>query len=279
MRKIIDSNQLQSESLRAYLAASKSNFAVLADYAAMEAYKGSTLKSIYKSMEIVSNYPDQVIILKGTQIICGINGRSSGLQRRMIDEKQTRKFPEYVRGLQLAKNGNLKIQNHLLLLGTDANNHLQKMLVDAESMGRAIQDVAQLYSKGERKLLRTKNPYSTEMVDKIVLSVIKIAGQLFHKHPNVSHIPTYGELANTFIFRASLCLYILAMDWVAVGGVTDAKPEKLRNDMVDVCFAAYATFFDGLMSADEKALRVHSEARLFLSALFDCYLPRGLNNN
>ncbi len=67
MRLIIDSNQLQSEALRAYLAKSKSNFAVLTDYASMEAYKGDTLVSIYKSMATLCDFPTQVIVLKGTR--------------------------------------------------------------------------------------------------------------------------------------------------------------------------------------------------------------------
>jgi hypothetical protein len=43
VRKIVDSNVLQSPVLRAYLSKSANNFAVLTDYAAMEAYKGDTL--------------------------------------------------------------------------------------------------------------------------------------------------------------------------------------------------------------------------------------------
>jgi hypothetical protein len=45
MRKIVDSNFMQREELRSYLATSTENYAVLTDYAAMEAYKGDTLAS------------------------------------------------------------------------------------------------------------------------------------------------------------------------------------------------------------------------------------------
>jgi len=50
-RKVVDTNCLQSEALRAYLSASAHNYVILTNYAAMEAYKGDTLKSIYRSME------------------------------------------------------------------------------------------------------------------------------------------------------------------------------------------------------------------------------------
>ena len=88
MRKVVDSNQLQSDALRSYLSQSKQNFAVLTDYAAMEAYKGDTLVSIYKSMEILTAFPDQVIVLKNTLVTCGLSGRGSGLQRRLIDRSR-----------------------------------------------------------------------------------------------------------------------------------------------------------------------------------------------
>jgi len=69
MRKVIDSNFMQKEKLRSYLAASTENYAVLTDYAATEAYKGDTLASIFHSMEIVADYPKQAIVLKAKSIV------------------------------------------------------------------------------------------------------------------------------------------------------------------------------------------------------------------
>ena len=38
-----------------------------------------------------------------------------------------------------------------------------------------------------------------------------------------------------------------------MGGPKSVKAEKIVNDLVDVNFAAFATYFDGLLSMDEKA--------------------------
>ncbi|RDJ01383.1 hypothetical protein B5K06_33615 [Rhizobium grahamii] len=65
-RKVVDSNAMQSEALRSFLSSSTNNCAVLNDYAAMEAYKGDTLISIFRSMEIVCEFPRQIIVLKTT---------------------------------------------------------------------------------------------------------------------------------------------------------------------------------------------------------------------
>jgi len=277
MRKIIDSNQLQSENLRTYLAKSKSNFAVLTDYAAMEAYKGDTLVSAFKSMEVLCEFPGQVIVLRSTRVACGLSGRLAGLQRRLIDHSQTREFPIYVRSLLAAKRGDTRYVKPLLTHGAEASAHMETMLRDAETTGETIEEIAKLHSKEERAAFRNGDGFPVGMVNKVVKNVMQIAAQLFQNHPNASRWPPYEQLPNTFIFRSSLCMYLLALDWGARGGVRHASPAKLRNDTIDMNFAAYATYFDGLLTADAKTERLHQEARIWLSALFDCALPGGLS--
>jgi hypothetical protein len=74
-RLVVDSNLLQSSSLRTFLSKSKSNFAVLTDYVAMEAHKGDTLANIYRRMEIVGDSPTQTTVLESTRLVCGLRGR------------------------------------------------------------------------------------------------------------------------------------------------------------------------------------------------------------
>src|ERR1041385_1784289 len=99
MRKIVDSNYMQSPKLRAYLAESRKNIAVVTDYAAMEAFKGNTLVSIFRSMEVLSEFPQQVLVLKSTGSINTLKGRRCGMTRRMIDKDQTKGFTEWLVGL------------------------------------------------------------------------------------------------------------------------------------------------------------------------------------
>ncbi len=39
------------------------------------------------------------------------------------------------------------------------------------------------------------------------------------------------------------------------------SPKKIRNDMVDMNYAAY---FDGLLSKDKKAMNIYTEAKFLL---------------
>jgi hypothetical protein len=276
MLKVVDSNQLQSECLRSYLAGSNANFAVLTDYAAMEAYKGDTLVSIYKSMEIVAEFPTQVIVLKNTRIACSLSGKCSNLQRRLIDERQTQEFKIYARSLRETTRGNPSLQRQILEYGKEATEHLERMLDDARTTGAVFDEIAKAYTKEERGLIRDGKIYTPALADKIVKNVLYIAGELFRNHPDVQRLPTYEELPDTFIFRAALCTYLLALERGALGGANSTSPAKLRNDMVDMNFAAYGTFFDGLLSADARVLRIHEQACLFLAGLFGCRVNVGL---
>jgi hypothetical protein len=269
MRKVIDSNMMQSEVLRAYLSHSRANYAVLTDYVAMEAYKGDTLHSIYRSMEILATRPKQVIVLKGTQAICGMRGRRAGLQRRMIDESQTRGFEEYCRDLQAAKNGNRGLEESMLALGREATSHMDRILVGAREMPEVFDDVAKSYSQEDLRLLRSGRPLTHEALSRTVRNIRVVVATIFRDHPKVNKLPPANELGNTFIFRFSLCAYVWALRWISVGGAAQTKPGKLRNDMVDINLVVYGTFFDGLLTADEKASELHQDVLRWLSALRD----------
>lgn len=273
MQLVIDSNQLQSPALRDFLRRSANNRAVLPDFAAMEAYKGDTLSSVFKSMAIVSEFPTQVVVLKGSAKICGLSGRRRGLQRRLIDDSQTRGFPEYARALRLAGAGNASLQRQILAHGESASGHFDKMLHDAQEMREVFDVLGRTYTKEERSILRGRCPYTPAMTDKLVRSLIEIAGMIFRDSPLIRRTPTYEELPNTFIFRVALAVYVMAITRVAHGGSRHMKPEKLRNDLVDMMFVAYGTFFDGILSDDKGMTRLFTEVCVLLSGALNAEVP------
>jgi hypothetical protein len=55
---------------------------------------------------------------------------------------------------------------------------------------------------------------------------------------------------------------------ISVGGAGKTHPEKLRNDLVDVNFATFATFSDGFLSADKKAQEVYGVGKYLLREVF-----------
>lgn len=266
MRKVIDSNKLSSLDLQNFLQCSQHNYAVICEYAAMEAYCCDTISGIFKSMQILSEFPKQIIILKNTINICGLSGKSPGLQQRLIDKRQTHNFHRFSKQLKQAQNGDKSLQYDLLAHSRTACANIKRILHDAEGMGPAFDVLSRTYSNEEREILRTERPYTKSMLDKSMHHIMEIAATLFSKHPRVSALPTFDDLANTFIFRLSLCTYLLALEWGVKGGAQQARSKKIRNDLIDMHFAAYATFFDGFLSADAKAMRVYNTAKLYLSS-------------
>ena len=149
-----------------------------------------------------------------------------------------------------------------------ANEHMSWMLDDAARVQKGIDETAATYTDAEMRMLRTGAGYSNAMIEKIDKSILYIAALLFRDHPRVQKWPNATDLPNTFIYRAALCVYLLTLDWISHGGAAGAAPVKIRNDMIDVSFAAYATFFDGLLSADRKVVRIYEQATRFLVAMF-----------
>jgi hypothetical protein len=268
MRKVVDSNYLQDDRLRIYLSASHDNYAVLTDYAAMEAFKGDTLVSISRSMEVLSQYPKQVIVLKSTGVMAMLRGRRKGLQARMVDHEQTSGFADWCKGLEKAQLGDVALQKQLLDAGRDASAHLDRMLADAKTYADNVEVAAKNYDAAQLKILRANKPYTSELIDKVIDNILNLAALLFAGHPKIVKLPPAMELPNTFIFRYALCGYLLALRWIEVGGAKNVKVERLRNDMVDASFAAYATYFDGLLSADIKATELYRDAKVLLKRAF-----------
>ena len=172
MRKIVDTNFFQCEGIRAYLAKSPQHYAVLTDYAAMEAHKGDTLASIYRSMEIFSQYPKQVIVLKPTGIVCGLSGRQPGLQRRLIEKRQTREFATYCRALFTAKRGDASIQAQVLKHGQVATARMGAMLADAANIPAIIDELASdTYTNNELQIVRKRSTYTEQMISKMLKNI------------------------------------------------------------------------------------------------------------
>ena len=267
-RKVVDTNYLQHEALRSYLSASIDHYAVLTDYAAMEAYKGDPLSWIYDRMEILAQYPKQVLVLKGTQDICGLRGQAATSQAPLIDEVQTREFLEYCQHLLAAKNGDLPIQQQLFKHGREATAHIDRMLLDMPTLSSGIDLVEKLYSPAELKILRRREEHTLQMREKLVQNVLLLAGYLFKDHPGVTELPRGPEVRNTFIFRYALCGYVSILKRIADGGAGHTKADKLRNDVIDVNFAAFATYFDGLLTADTRAAEIYAEADFLLREVF-----------
>jgi len=264
MRKIVDSNFLQDDSLEEYLTASSGNYVVLTDYLMMEAYKGNTLKSIFKSMDILSKYPDKVISLKSTIILAGLIPRNPGPAEDLIEQAQTKAFPEFCRNLERAKNGDKGIEKQLVFLGEEAKKQMDILLKASEGLISGIKKVAASYSAEEVKIFKKDQPLTASIGQKFRENTLWLAAYMFQDHPGIQELPKGEELLNTYIFRYAISVQLWVIDWIRKAGFQDAKLETLRNNVVDLHYVACATFFDGFLTKDQKAGDIYTQTKVLL---------------
>jgi hypothetical protein len=268
-RIVVDSSMLQSEALQTYLSESDTNFVVLPDYVSMEAYKVDSIDRILERMQVVCRSPRQVLILKDTTRVCGLQGGLSEVQAQMIDEQQTAGFPEYCVGLERARGGDRRYQRALLGHAEAAKEHIDSLLSAVPAIAEGRREIAATYSAEDLRIIRTNAVMTEALKTKFVKNVLALSALQFGRHPSVNetHAPDFDELLNRYLFRFSLCSHIWLLEWIAHGSAERSKATRVRNHLVDLTVAAYATYFDELMTADANLALIESTARAQLAAL------------
>jgi hypothetical protein len=264
MRRVVDSNFFGAPALREYLATSPNNQAVIADHASMEAYKDEELSSLFRSMQILCDFPRQVVVLKGTRTLCGLHGNGHGLQKRLIHYRQSQGFPEYCAQLQAAQRGDRKVIAELVRLGKAAATDIGNLSAAVPVILSEATKVSAVYSPSELHAIRARGQWTLALYEKFAKQAMVLAAFLFRDHPLVKELPPVEEVRNTYIFRLAVCAQLWILDDIAHGVTGDRNPDRVLNDLIDLQLITCATYFDGLMSADRKALRLYYAAEFFM---------------
>jgi hypothetical protein len=84
---------------------------------------------------------------------------------------------------------------------------------------------------------------------------------------NEFSLPNPRRARNNYLFRWAVSGYLLIIKWLSEGGYQSLSVEKMQNDIIDVTYVAYASYFDGLLSKDKKMNEVHTLTKAFLHYL------------
>lgn len=271
MKKIIDANFFRDPELETYLSSDKENIVVFNDFACMESYKGDAIKNVSKSIEIVSKFPNQVIVLKGTRDVVNLILSPSGFHL-LEDPKQTRGFKRFCQDVQRAVCGDKMRAEIILRKGQLASKRLDAMIEESTKIAKAIKMLEKSFQPSHLKVLRKRDKLPSKVIDKIFHDIISFAVILFKIHPDISELPSAPQIRNTYLFREAISSYLLALWWIAEGGPRNVSAEKLRNDVVDMSYVTYATFFDGLLTKDNKMQQIYKDACFWIEKF--CYLEQ-----
>ena len=279
-RMVVDKNMLEypknlgkNHPLRAWLAASEDHVVVVTDYAQLEMLKGNALKNILKSTEILAEFPKQVHILKPITTVSGLKGKKKALKKRMTSGGGTRSFRRWCGQRARAATGDKKLEEKIVKTGGQAALQLADMLEDMKGFADNIQDATAKFTEEELGILRRHEPVTDAIVLKILEGTLNLADKFFLLHPDIKKQPKVHEVPHTFIFRFALCAYLHALHWRVRGGAQDRLAEKMRNDVIDVSYAAYALCFDGVLSDDKLVKEIQDNGRAMLQ-LFTKHAPK-----
>ena len=268
MQLVIDSNCLRDPQTVKYLAASTDNHVVLTDYLGMELYKSSSFAMLGDLLNQVAEFPQQVIILKGTREVCQLDVPPLGATGALIDRQATSEFPYFCRWLATQGAENYPILNHFHTSAASAVNHLDEMSAVLADIQVDISQVAKELPPSGLRQLSTRQPLSAEMGRHMQRNIYTMAGIFFHAHGIVHPGETVAEYGHRFPFRHAVVAYMMALGWIANGGAVGKSGAKLRNDSVDSILVTYATYFDGVLSHDKKLNELSAAADQALERLF-----------
>ncbi|HEX7855325.1 MAG TPA: hypothetical protein VF503_16705 [Sphingobium sp.] len=272
-RIVVDKNMLEDDGLREWLAQSKDNVAIVTDYAKLEMLKGNALKNILKSTEILAEFPKQVRMVKPIEVVSGLKGKKKGLKKRYTDGRNSIAFRKWCKKREQAKRGDKEIEAQILRWGKQAEGQLSDMLGNMQGFADNIDDATDQFTAAELAIVRKDEPYTDDIVVKILDGAMSLALKFFALHPGIKKLPEAYELLDTFIFRFSLCAYLHALRWRASGGAAGALHERMRQDVIDVTYAAYGLCFDGLLTKDKMPKEIYEKACSLLS-VFKKHIPK-----
>jgi hypothetical protein len=269
MKLVIDINALRTPELEAFLKSSKSNIAVLTDYSAIESYKANNLNTLIESFKIVSNYPSQIEILKGTIDCCGIisfKGENPG--QKLIDRDQSRNFHKYYSSLIAAQFGSHNTYGYFKSHSRTAIDQINRMKKDVHYILKSFKEGAKLYNKHQKKMIKEKSYLNCETtISDVAQKVMDLSEEMFLRHPRVDSPPILEDATKTFIFRQALCAHVMLLKWIRNGSPSEIKSKKLLNDEIDTNYATYGLYFDGLMTNDKKLRSLFKESKALLKVL------------
>lgn len=249
MKVIIDTNRLQSEELWGFLKMSPSNRALLPDYVLMEAFKPGQPAGARDAFSILRQFPDQVLALKGTGAVSSLNPDAVVMADAMICPDETAAIPEFLRQLERAGAGG-SMDAAIAERAGWANTQMDMMLAGYADMAPAMEEFLAPFTLQELRIIRqAKHEFTPEMSAKFFDLFVSMARTIFAARPEIPE-PSLEMRQEHYVYRHCLCVAGYMMSKVRQGA-RNWKATVARNDAIDMMLATYATYFDGVMSADE----------------------------
>lgn len=266
MRVVVDTNRLETDELRLFLASCRNNMAVLPEHTIVEVFKVGELSAIRSSFSVLCDFPEQVLILYGNRKSAKVNARAPAISNHFIDRKNTRAFPEFCKMLRAAKEDDAKLRHQLAQRERWSNERVDEIQDALGDQAETLAELHALFTPAERAKLRSENVIPRKALGTILSITKHIAIQLNAGISGKHFLPPPPYMFYSFPWRYALCHVIQLMELFRNGAVR-RSPAKARNDHFDNVFAIYGTYFNGVMTNDRGTLVTQTGARAILKFL------------
>ena len=248
------------------------NIAIVPDFVQLEAIKSNDIDLVRERISILARFTNQVKIPKSTHKVCGLNGRTKGLRKRLICKHQTNNFRSFCSHINDTSGRQKHGQDAFIYQSFEASEFIENSANSVHEFIDIYQVFETQFTQHEIKLIRQNKLPSKETFKKLFALVAMLAGNLFERLPNCSKWPKDSEWPNLFIHRNSLfnCLYFL--EWMKKGSPKGFNHNKLSNDIIDLNLCTYATYFDGILTKDKNCYRRYEEGNTLLKYAIIPYL-------
>jgi hypothetical protein len=152
--------------------------------------------------------------------------------------------------------------------GKSAQEARERFTRLASPIREAIGDLAAQFTNEEIRAIRARRKPSVSFSENALKNIMGLSGQYFRDVVGANPMPDPARVLYSLAFRYAVCSYALSLKWAFEKGYLGASPDKLRNDYVDVTYAAYATIFDGLITNDNKLRENYAVSCWILRNLF-----------
>ena len=268
MYVVVDQNVLRKPELVQYLKENASNCCVLPDAAFLEMTKNEQWEStLVGSLSHLAQVPERVFAANAVSDALADELRTlksvAGHMLWRVATKSVREVLHWVR---------TGTENATLLRMRQSPSHADAVLrSDYFSHGRNKESIGSLTDAVRRQLpaefldlLRkpaTSNDDCFDAVHQIARSVAY--GVLAERGVNKNRARSFISTRPLF-YRYIILHAWYSLDWLRAGGLEAFKEENATNELIDHQYALTATFFDGLLSIDAKALRAYTALKSLL---------------
>ena len=264
MECVIDSNFLKSPELEIYFRRNKSNKVILTSDLQNEVSQTVNLENMKELTHILTKYPSQVISLKPTPTIFGLSGRSKGLRKRLIHKHSAEGFKAFSLFMNSDEDDKSKMGQVLMRDAIIKADIIKALKNEANQYLKAFKDTEAIFTEAEMLDIRKNIPLKEETIEKFFKLVTALTTKRFKEIPNRGKWPKSNEWPNLFLFRLSFFQTFYFLNWVAKGSPKNLNLKKIGNDLIDLNFCTYATYFDGLLTKDKTCKKTFEDGRAIL---------------